>query len=809
MSDTLLELDNIAVSPLTAPYPYADILNQLIEDYKDKVEENQNSKEIYKWKLIQDFQLKWNDDAEDFQKMLESISFSNLVYGIGLGVLKHITRDYPEEVRQSFKYLYNESLPLQQRIDAFQLTIRNLYDEVGIVDLPTHQDERSIATYLAFRYPEKYTLYKWSFYYQLGKALNLKEEATGKRYCHYLSIVKDFVENCINNDAELLQLKEEFLTDGCHPDPNNMILAQDILYQMLDQASRCSYWKIGSTAGRNGNSIWPAMKKNSLVSIGWGDLGDLNTRESLTKASLTAELQSTGHYKQKRVASRKAGEILDFYKNIRPGDVVIICEGETTLAIARVDGDYEFNKDLDFPHFRTVEWLTEPKSFKISDGPQTSVYKIKNPLTIASIERMINNPQLIDEPKTEGSVVAPDMTSKNIILYGPPGTGKTYNTIELAVELITGKKDSAHGTNKKTFDLLRKEGQIEFITFHQNYSYEDFVVGIKPDLDNTDLKFRKNEGVFYQICERAKTNYNQSQIPASSVSLQPFDEVFESYISPLVEDGEEIEVKMISGKNFRIMDVNGNSIRLRFAGGSEKHSMGKSTLKKAYEDREAFESKKVITGGMFTYFKAVLQGLWEIGKQTNVVTPLRNYVLIIDEINRANISRVFGELITLLEEDKRLGAENELRLTLPDGEQNFALPPNLCILGTMNTADKSIALVDIALRRRFEFRGFYPTKLVIDELSAEGKIHNDVPDLLAALNKKIFDKKGADFLVGHAYFINKTTDQDLYITLKRKVIPLLMEYFSGKVDLVHELFRTSGYEVSYDSDNYDWTIAKA
>lgn len=414
------------------------------------------------------------------------------------------------------------------------------------------------------------------------------------------------------------------------------------------------------------------------------------------------------------------------------------------------------------------------------------------------------DPHIVKKPS-----IYPPSTPLNQILYGPPGTGKTYNTIELAVELITGKKDASHSKNKETFELLKKEGQIEFITFHQNYAYEDLVVGIKPDLDNANLKFRKNEGIFYQICDRAKANYYQSKIPASNISLQPFEEVYEAYFSPLLEDGEEIEVTMKSGKILKVIEINGTSIRLRYPSGSEEHTMNMATLKKAYDDREAFESKKIITGGMYTYYKPVLERLWEMGKQTNVVTPLRNYVLIIDEINRANISRVFGELITLLEEDKRLGSENELKLTLPNGEQDFALPPNLYILGTMNTADKSIALVDIALRRRFEFRGFYPTKSAIDKLATDGKLHVDVPHLLAALNKKIFDKKGADFLVGHAYFINKITDQDLFVTLKRKVVPLLMEYFAGKIDIVRELFSNSGYSVTYDTDNYDWTIAKA
>ena len=119
----------------------------------------------------------------------------------------------------------------------------------------------------------------------------------------------------------------------------------------------------------------------------------------------------------------------------------------------------------------------------------------------------------------------------NIILYGPPGTGKTYNTIDLAVEIIKGNKAS-HQENKEVFDVLRKEGQIEFITFHQNYSYEDFMIGIRPDLDEAStLKFRRKEGIFYRMCKRAEQNYLQSQ--NKKKALQPFKEVFSEFIEPL------------------------------------------------------------------------------------------------------------------------------------------------------------------------------------------------------------------------------------------------------------------------------------
>ncbi|MDY0385972.1 MAG: hypothetical protein RBT65_02340 [Methanolobus sp.] len=147
----------------------------------------------------------------------------------------------------------------------------------------------------------------------------------------------------------------------------------------------------------------------------------------------------------------------------------------------------------------------------------------------------------------------------NIILYGPPGTGKTFNTIDRAVEIITGYSAS-HDENKEVFDSLREEGQIEFVTFHQNYGYEDFMVGIRPDLDDSDLKFKRTEGIFYKLCKRAEQNYLQSQNMVDA--LRPFDEVFFEFMEPLITENKEIEVKMLSGKvSFWITDIdmdNGN-----------------------------------------------------------------------------------------------------------------------------------------------------------------------------------------------------------------------------------------------------------
>ncbi len=377
----------------------------------------------------------------------------------------------------------------------------------------------------------------------------------------------------------------------------------------------------------------------------------------------------------------------------------------------------------------------------------------------------------------------------NTILFGPPGTGKTYNSIDKAVRIINGSSAS-HAESKQAFDSLRNEGQIEFVTFHQNYSYEDFMVGIRPDAETDELRFRPYKGIFYQLVDRAKQNYIASK--EESNVARSFDEVFEELISPL-EREEEVPVRMASGNSFKVTDVENGTIRFIKPNGSNAHTLSVETLKGIVEGKRDFHS------GLGSYYKPLVALIKE--KQQVATGPketLKRFVLIIDEINRANISRVFGELITLLEDDKRLDAENALTITLPNGEKDFGIPPNLYVIGTMNTADKSIALVDIALRRRFEFEGFYPSAEAL-----KGK-YDDRIRLLEQLNQAIFEKKKtADYLIGHGYFMKQESTEDI---LRKKIVPLLMEYFSGRVKEVEEVFEKTSYLIKYDPMKFSWTV---
>lgn len=382
--------------------------------------------------------------------------------------------------------------------------------------------------------------------------------------------------------------------------------------------------------------------------------------------------------------------------------------------------------------------------------------------------------EVIDEPLKTMNYKAP----LNQILYGPPGTGKTYNTVLEAAKIVTGNESITYDEALQVFNE-NLNNQIEFITFHQNYSYEDFIQGLRPDTENgKDLSFEKKDGVFKRIADRALKNIEASNNPASAKN--DFDVVFHELIQPLNDgDVEELEIKM-KKSSFYITEVGEKSIEFRKNIGDSNHTLSINTLRKMYDKGE----NDIILGGLQPYYNPILELLLVMGKSQVTSVSRKNYVIIIDEINRANISRVFGELITLIEEDKRSHGKIPMRVTLPSGD-SFIVPSNLYIIGTMNTADKSISLLDIALRRRFEFVPMYP-KTNIEGVNS--------PTVLETINAEIIKRKGHDFTIGHAYFMG-----DNYLlekTINNKVIPLLLEYFMNDEKEVATILKAAEIEVT-------------
>lgn len=391
-----------------------------------------------------------------------------------------------------------------------------------------------------------------------------------------------------------------------------------------------------------------------------------------------------------------------------------------------------------------------------------------------------------DYPRTLTSSNKPAMKhALNTILYGPPGTGKTYNTAKYCAEILTGEDFTGRDDEARELFNNCLGNQIEFVTFHQNYSYEDFIQGLRPDIKSDNLSFDREDGIFKVISDRAARNLKASK--ESKVETIEFNDVFKTLFKELLEgEKDELEVKMKKVSYF-ITAISEKSIEFRKASGGTSHTMSIKTLEKMYEDESTLNMQ-----GLASYYTPLLNQLLKLGKTQNAVkTQKQNYIIVIDEINRANISRVFGELITLIEDDKRSEGATPLKCKLPSGDE-FQIPSNLFILGTMNTADKSIALLDIALRRRFEFVPLYPNP---DLAKTEEK-----KNVLGKINQRIFKDKGPDFQIGHAYFMKNDKLEDC---MNKKVVPLLTEYYMNATDEVIGVLKEAGFETT---DKYQFPI---
>lgn len=393
-------------------------------------------------------------------------------------------------------------------------------------------------------------------------------------------------------------------------------------------------------------------------------------------------------------------------------------------------------------------------------------------ITQRMVEQDDRDEQVVLQPQEQVSHVP-----LNQILYGPPGTGKTYHTIEAAVKAAdpefylglnidqkVGATTEQRAALQKKYQQLCDAKRIRFVTFHQSYGYEEFVEGLRANTtEDNQVSYRVEDGIFKKAC-RAASNEAKGLLETfiDQVSIEP--------IELTTKNNHEFLCSVDSSSNRKSFDITPQSTQTR-------------------QDARYADVSRYLGGEAendnthnYSYVRAIGEYLKQKFKPSTHDKP--NYVLIIDEINRGNISKIFGELITLLEPSKRFGQSEAITLTLPYSGDQFSVPDNLYLIGTMNTADRSLAMMDTALRRRFEFVEMMPTPSLLSNVVVKGI---DLEKLLETLNQRIEVLYDREHTLGHAFFmpvkecVKQGDDNQAFIVLKsvfqNKIIPLLEEYF--------------------------------
>jgi hypothetical protein len=902
--------------------PKKNPLLEIIAQYKSRIAQSRMQDEVYKWELISKFKGRPDTNAPDFAVEYKAVKYGNLMYQLAGGVGNHICRENSEEFRNLFVYLFDESKPLNERVNYFNEESLKLYRSIG-GEKGHHQDERTISAYLTFHNPEKYTIYKSTFYKAFCKLMNDAPAGKNKKYGHYLELLNQFIEQYIVTDKELIDQVKTYIPEY-YDGNNHLLLAQDILYSMLDKGSNeVNYWvfqgnpkiydikgalkassvkswsvkahkesikpgdkiilwstgdeagvyalaevtsepierkeeleelkfykvpsdneeatrvgivithnladqpitkekikdikelenlKVGSqgtnfSATENEfNAIlnliqnesskvkywiyapgekaykWDEFYSDGVMALGWDHLGDLNQYES--KEEIAQALRefdnSTGSKMNNSLANYE-------FKNIMQiGDVILVKKGtQEFVGVGIVKSDYYFDEAAaDYKSRRKVQWI---KNGSWIDTNNKTVLKTLTDVTsykdyISYLKQHLGLEQKTTTMQTSQPI--------NQILYGPPGTGKTYTLKTEYFPLYTTKETSL--SKEKHFEEVVREltwwhvialALLEDGTNKVNEIVANRWVSLKACLSESKNVRATIWGTLqmHTIQESTTVSYTQRQSPL--IFDKKADKTWEIIESEVKESCPELYDILNSVNEF---NPNPDKEIKRYVF---------TTFHQSFNYEDFIEGiKPVLTddegNGDVAY--RIEDGIFKELCKRAESDPENRYAIFIDEINRGNVSNIFGELITLIEQDKRKGTEHAMSAMLPYSKKVFAVPSNVDIYGTMNTADRSVEALDTALRRRFSFTEMLPKPNLIrtaGPLKANNGILEgiDLALLLITINKRIEKLLDKDHQIGHSYFLKVDSLDSLKSSFHNAIIPLLQEYFFGdygKIGLV-------------------------
>lgn len=700
-------------------------------------------------------------------------------------MFRHLAFKHSFQFSQILENLFNETLSINTRIKDFRKDIREIllkdseWNNKDMID----PSVEAASFFLSLKYPNKYLLFtRIKPYTNFSKDfyLGLEKFNNEDRYIAW-------IDYCKNN---LIPLLNNYCNSNC-----NLLDCQDF--------------------------IWFVFNQNK------GD--NMSLKEKFIKYVYDIVYKSNQSY-------------LQYGKKIENLDNVIL--NLTNKQIYEIQNSEELSSFL-FQLKKISEW--QDYNHKNGNGIP---YAILN----THYRKFIQNNIVKDNSMKQEANFAQEKIYQplNQILYGPPGTGKTYNSVLKAMSIIdnTEYKDVSeeqYSALKTRFDELKQAGQIEFVTFHQSYSYEEFVEGIKPYIpewgttDNTEVRYIGENGIFKRICKKAespiiKSNDNNLELNDNpkiwKVSLMKtgendirkdcmennririgfdkygetindetiFDDGGSRVLSAFIDKMEigDIVLSCYSEKTIDAIGVVTSEYKWNNDFPQYKRYREVKWLAKGLNHNilKINNGTKFTLGTVYQLNNMSLKDVLDIVDEQEQVTSYKDndklYILIIDEINRGDVSKIFGELITLIEEDKRVGNKYQMKTTLPYSKESFGVPNNLYIIGTMNTADRSIALLDTALRHRFDFEEIMPRPELLGGKVVEGI---NLQTLLTRVNERITNKYDRDHQIGHSYLMGVNTKEQLERAYKNRILPLLNEYFYNESKTVAEILNCSEDEL--------------